>query len=78
MSWFPLGPNFVFAPKDKGFKRSSRRNEAGRQGLVSAIAVDPTDASHVYFVVRSSTGGAAAFHSAAQGPISERTPPDDR
>jgi hypothetical protein len=67
MSWFPVGPNFVFAPADTGFKRLSRRNEGGRQGKVSAITVDPTDASHVYIVVSPATGGAAAFHSADGG-----------
>ena len=47
MSWFPVGPNLVFAPvfapADVGFKRLSRRNEGGWQGKVSAIAVDLTD-----------------------------------
>jgi len=46
MSWFPVGPNLVFAPvsapADVGFKRLSRRNEGGWQGKVSAIAVDLT------------------------------------
>src|ERR1035441_3710376 len=57
MSWFPVGPNFVFAPMDSGFKRLSRRNEAGEQGLVSAIAGDPTDANQIHVTVRPSTGG---------------------
>ena len=70
MSWFPVGPNFVFRPYDTGFKRLSRRNEAGRQGLVSAIAIDPADASQVYVAVRPSTGGAAAFHSTDGGNVS--------
>jgi len=67
MSWFPVGPNFVFAPYDKTFKRLSRRNEAGRQGMVSAIAVDPMDAKQIYIIVRPGTGGASAFHSSNGG-----------
>jgi hypothetical protein len=67
MPWFPVGPNFVFAPIVTGFKRLSRRNEAGRQGLVSAIAVDPTDPDYLYVAIRPSTGGAAAFRSADGG-----------
>jgi hypothetical protein len=55
---------------DSGFKRLSRRNEAGEQGLVSAIAVDPTDANQIYVTVRPSTGGAAAFHSVDGGDAS--------
>jgi hypothetical protein len=47
MSWFPVGPNFSFAPNDTGFQRLSRRNEGGRQGLVSAITVDPAYTNHV-------------------------------
>ena len=70
MSWFPVGPNFVFAPMDSGFKRLSRRNEAGEQGLVSAIAGDPTDANQIHVTVRPSTGGAAAFHSVDGGDAS--------
>ena len=67
MSWFPIGPNFSFAPNDTGFKRLSRRDEGGRQGMVSAIAVDPTDANHIYIVIRPNTGGAAAYHCADGG-----------
>jgi hypothetical protein len=37
MSWFSIGPDFTFAPRDGNFKRLSRRNEVGRQGLVSNV-----------------------------------------
>jgi len=67
MIWFPVGPNFVFAPIQPNFERLSRRNEIGRQGLVSSLAIDPTDANQLYVTVRPSTGGAAAFHSADGG-----------
>jgi hypothetical protein len=61
MSWFPIGPDFVFAPRDANFKRLSRRNEVGRQGLVSCIAIDPTDPSTIFVVERPSSGGTGAF-----------------
>lgn len=61
MTWHPLGPDFVFAPKHDPFKRLSRRNEYGRQGLVSYIAVDPTDAQTLYIAERPSSGGTSAF-----------------
>jgi hypothetical protein len=46
-NWFPIGPDFVFSPRDVNFKRLSRRDDFGRQGLVNGIAVDPTDASTI-------------------------------
>jgi hypothetical protein len=67
MTWLPIGPNFVFAPRDTSFKRLSRRNEAGQQGRVSAIAVDPTDADHIYVVCDNLSSDAAAFHSGDGG-----------
>jgi hypothetical protein len=67
MSWFPIGPDFVFAPRDVNFKRLSLRNEFGQQGLVSHIAVDQTDPARLYVVVRPSSGGATAFRSENAG-----------
>ncbi|MDQ5821961.1 MAG: hypothetical protein M3540_11020 [Actinomycetota bacterium] len=61
MGWFPIGPDFVFAPRTAPFKRLSRRNEFGRQGLVSNIAIDPTDADTIYVAERPSSGGTSAF-----------------
>jgi hypothetical protein len=61
MSWFPIGPDFVFAPYNPNFKRLSIRNEQGRQGLVSQIAVDPTDQATIYVAERPSSGGTSAF-----------------
>lgn len=42
MGWSPVGPAFVFAPRHDNFSRLSRRNEKGRQTIVTDIAVDPT------------------------------------
>jgi len=42
MTWFPIGPDFVYAPRDYRVtpRRLSRLNEYARQGLVGAIAVE--------------------------------------
>jgi len=63
MSFLPIGPDFVFTPRVAGFVRMSARNELGAQGLVSQIAIDPTDPNHLYVLVRPSSGGANVFHS---------------
>jgi hypothetical protein len=60
-TWFPLGPDCVFAPRDVNFKRLSRRDEQGRQGLVNGIAVDPTDASTIYTTEAPTSGGNSGF-----------------
>jgi hypothetical protein len=67
MSWLPIGPDFVFAPRRSDFKRLSVRNELGRQGLVSGITVDPSDPGTVYAIVRPSSGGTSAFRSRSAG-----------
>lgn len=67
MSWFPMGPDFVFAPRDGNFKRLSLRNELGRQGLVSNIAIDPTDPTTIYVVVAPTSGGTSAFRTGNGG-----------
>jgi hypothetical protein len=61
MGWFPIGPDFVFAPRDPAFKPLSRLNEKGRQGLVSSIAIEPGDARTIYVVVRPMHGGSSMF-----------------
>lgn len=61
MSWLPIGPDFVFTPRNKNFKRLSKRNEYGRQGLPSCIAVDQSDPTNIYDIERPSSGGSAAF-----------------
>jgi hypothetical protein len=48
ITWFPIGPDFAFTPRDTNFKRLSRRNEFARQGMVSSIAIDPNDANTIY------------------------------
>jgi hypothetical protein len=67
MSWFPIGPNAVFAPRDGSFKRLSRRNEWGRQGLVANIAIDPTDPGTIYVAELPTSGGASAFRTQDNG-----------
>src|ERR1051325_7074874 len=67
MSWFPLGPDSVFAPKNGSFKRLSRRNEFGRQGLTSSVTIDPTDPNTIYIAERPSSGGTSAFRTRDDG-----------
>ncbi|HEV3198644.1 MAG TPA: hypothetical protein VGZ73_12065 [Bryobacteraceae bacterium] len=67
MSWLPIGPDFVLAPRDGNYLRISRRNGFGRQGLVSSIAIDPTDPSTIYVGETPSSGGASAFRSQDDG-----------
>jgi hypothetical protein len=61
MPWFPIGPDFVFEPRNPNFKRLSRRNELGRQGLANCIAVDQSNPETIYVVDRPSCGGVAVF-----------------
>src|SRR5215216_572937 len=67
MAWLPIGPNFVFAPRNGNFKRLSLRNQYGRQGLVFNIAIDPTDQTKIYVVESPSSGGTSAFRSLTRG-----------
>jgi hypothetical protein len=57
MAFLPIGPDFVFAPRDPNFKRLSLRNENGAEGLVQRIGIDQTDPNRIYIVVRPSSGG---------------------
>ncbi|HTS26320.1 MAG TPA: hypothetical protein VMH81_10640 [Bryobacteraceae bacterium] len=67
MPWFPIGPNAVFSPRDSNFKRLSRRNEWGRQGLVANIAVDPTNSKTIYIAELPTSGGQCAFRTEDNG-----------
>lgn len=58
MSWFPLGPDFVFAPRNPSFKRLSRRNALGRQSDVSQIVIDPADPGTIYVIAVRDNGNA--------------------
>jgi hypothetical protein len=60
-NWFPIGPDFVFTPRDPNFQRLSRRNELGRQGLVNSIAIDPADPGKIYTCETPTSGGNCAF-----------------
>jgi photosystem II stability/assembly factor-like uncharacterized protein len=52
MSWFPIGPDFVYTPRDTMMspQRISRRNMYARQTQVWNIAVDPNDPNTLYTV----------------------------
>jgi len=63
MGWFPVGPDFVFAPRNIDFRRLSRRNEMGRQGLPTSIAVDQSDPNTIYVAESPGSGGNSAFRS---------------
>jgi hypothetical protein len=67
MNWNPIGPGFVFIPRNSNFKRLSRRNESGTQGMVSFIAVDPADPSTIYTLERPWWGGRGAFRTRDDG-----------
>ncbi len=67
MTWYPIGPDFVFTPRNANFKRLSLRNEWGRQGLVSYITVDQADPNTIYVVLRPSSGGTSAFRTQNAG-----------
>jgi hypothetical protein len=69
MQWHPIGPDFVFWPRNPNFQRLSRRNEWGKQGMVYHIAVDPTDARTLYVVMRPWSGGTAAFRTQNDGAL---------
>jgi hypothetical protein len=67
MTWHPVGPDFVYAPRRLPYQRLSRRNEQGRQGLTWAICVDPTDSASIYVAERPSSGGSTAFRTRDDG-----------
>ena len=51
-SWFPLGPDFVFGPRNVPFERLSRHNELGRQCSIYDFAIDQTNPNWIYAVLR--------------------------
>jgi len=65
--WVPIGPDFVFAPRDASFLHLSRRNENGRQAVVQSITVDPTDYGTIYTVEAPTSGGNSAFRTTDGG-----------
>jgi hypothetical protein len=71
MSWLPNGPTFVFAPRDANFRRLSRRNEGGEQGLVARIAIEPGDPTTIYTVLRPTSGGVGIYRSSGGGTSAE-------
>jgi hypothetical protein len=68
MTWFPMGPAFVYAPRDSAApERLSRRNEYARQALVRDIAVDPSNSANLYTVELPSFGGGSVHRSTDGG-----------
>lgn len=67
MSWFPIGPDFVFQPRDVNFKRLSPRNERGCQGMTSHITIDPTDPNTIYIAEQPSDAGFSTFRTRDNG-----------
>jgi len=61
MTWFPIGPDFTFAPNDPSFMRLSRRNEIGAQAMIDVITIDPNNAQIIYVIQNPWTGGYGAF-----------------
>lgn len=61
MPWLPIGPDFVHTPRNQNFKRLSRRNEWGRQGLPATVAIETNDPLTIYTVERPSSGGSGTF-----------------
>lgn len=75
MTWFPLGPRFVFYPNIPEFARLSRTNEQGCQAQANRLATDPRDRRVLYVAERPWSGGADAFRTMDGGcswePISD-------
>ena len=69
MTWFPMGPDFIYTPRDQAQPhRLSRRNQYARQCQIWAIAVDPNNAGVIYTVDQDTykglpmpRGGSGAF-----------------
>jgi hypothetical protein len=82
MSWIPIGPDFIFDPRNANFRRLSRRNEWGTQGTVNDIGIDPTDRQTLYIVTRPWSGGSSAFRTRNRGatwvPIVDELQRNDR
>jgi hypothetical protein len=68
-TWFPIGPDFVYSPRDPSPPlRLSRRNEFARQARITAIAVDPNAPNVIYAIAAvvypgQPKGGSGAFRS---------------
>ena len=88
MTWFPIGPDFIYTPRDTTApQRISRRNMYARQTQVWAIAVDPNDSNAIYtidqntYVLTMPKGGAVAFATGDGGkswtPISDSLQQND-
>ena len=69
MSWFPIGPDFIYTPRNAAQpQRLSRRNQYARQCQIWGIAVDPSNSNVIYTVdwdiyvgLPTPKGGSGAF-----------------
>jgi photosystem II stability/assembly factor-like uncharacterized protein len=58
MTWFPIGPDFIYTPRDPVTpQRISRRNLYARQCQITGVTVDPTDSNAIYTVDQDSYVG---------------------
>lgn len=57
MTWFPIGPDFVFQPRSVTRSRLSRRNELGRQGAAISMSIGAPPTRSIYIVVKPATNG---------------------
>ena len=61
MTWFPIGPDFIYTPRDSATpQRISRRNMYARQCQIWGITVDPTNNNTIYTIDQNSNVGALA------------------
>lgn len=74
MSWFPIGPDFVYSPRSISYRsdlrRLSRRNEYGEQGAVVDIALEPAPLARypvTIYVIVGPAGGTSAFRTQDHG-----------
>lgn len=66
MTWIPLGPTFVLAPRYQDYTRMARANLYGAQCAVLGIAVSPADERNIVVVTRR-VGGSSAFRTVNDG-----------
>lgn len=83
MTWFPIGPDFIYTPRSTASpRRLSRRNQYARQCQIWGITVDPNNTNVIYTIDQDTykglpmpRGGSGAFRTEDGGgswtPISD-------